>query len=275
MATQTSADITAVPTLPPPAFVTAPPRMEPSPKWVRVVFGGGFIADSRAATLLWEPPHPTPTYYFPRADVRMDLLEASSHTRDSKTMGRATYWNLRSGRRSASNAAWAYEQPPAGAPDASQYLAFKWDAMDAWYEEDEEVFVHPRDPHHRVDVSLSSRHVEVVVDGEVVADTTRPRLLFETTLPVRYYIPKLDVRMELLLPSSTVTRCPYKGVASHWSLKDRGSDFEDIAWTYHLAAPECAKIVDLVAFYNERVDAIRVDDVVQPVPQTPWARRRP
>jgi uncharacterized protein (DUF427 family) len=260
----------APPSLPPPAFLTAPPRLEPSPKWVRGRFNGQWVADSRRAMLLWEPPHPTPLYYFPRDDVRMDLLLPSDHTRGSQSMGTATYWDLRVGDRTAGNAAWAYDSPPAGVPDARGYITFKWDALDAWYEEDEEVFVHPRDPYHRVDVITSSRHVEVTVGGVKVADSTRPRLLFETTLPVRYYLPKLDVRMELLEPSPTLTQCPYKGAATHWSM--RGGELTDVAWTYHLTTPECARIADLVAFYNERVDAIRVDGEIQPVPQTPWSR---
>jgi uncharacterized protein (DUF427 family) len=73
--------------------------------------------------------------------------------------------------------------------------------MDAWFEEDEEVFVHPRDPYHRIDVLRSSRRVKVVLAGETVGETVQPTLLFETGLPVRYYFPRIDLRMELFLPS--------------------------------------------------------------------------
>jgi uncharacterized protein (DUF427 family) len=264
----------APPTLPPPEFLTAPPRFEATPKWVRATYNGQWVADSRRAMLLWEPPRPTPLYYFPRDDVRMELLSPSDHTRNSQSLGAATYWNLRVRDRNAGNAAWAYDSPPDGAPDTRGYVAFKWDMLDAWYEEDEEVFVHPRDPHHRVDVLISSRHVEVTLGGVKVADSARPRLLFETTLPVRYYLPKLDVRMDLLEPSPTLTQCPYKGEATHWNLRGGDSASADIAWTYHLPTPECARIADLVAFYNERVDAIHVDGELQAVPQTPWSRHR-
>ena len=132
------------------------------------------------------------------------------------------------------------------------------------------MFVHPRDPHHRVDVLNSSRHVKVVVYGELVAETRRPRLLFETDLPVRYYIPRLDVRMDLLEPTDSVSRCPYKGVASYWSLRAGEKVHKDIAWSYKAPIPECPKIENLIAFYNEKVD-IEVDGQPLERPRTPWS----
>jgi len=143
--------------------------------------------------------------------------------------------------------------------------------MDAWFEEDDEVFVHPRDPYHRVDVLNSSRHVKVIVGGEVVAETTRPRLLFETGLPTRYYIPKLDVRLDLLTPTNTSTRCPYKGKASYWTVNLGGKEFTDIVWGYPAPIPECPKIENLLCFYDEKVDAVYVDGELQPKPVTPWS----
>jgi uncharacterized protein (DUF427 family) len=132
------------------------------------------------------------------------------------------------------------------------------------------VFVHPRDPYHRVDVVHSSRHVKVVVDGEVVAETTRPRLLFETGLPTRYYIPKLDVRMDLLQPTDSVTACPYKGRARYWSVRVGDRTLKDLVWSYPAPIPECPKIEGLLSFYNERVD-IYVDGELQPRPKTQWS----
>jgi uncharacterized protein (DUF427 family) len=142
--------------------------------------------------------------------------------------------------------------------------------VDAWFEEDEEVFVHPRDPYHRVDVLHSSRHIQIVVGGEVVADSSRPRLLFETGLPTRYYLPKLDVRLDLLKLSATVTRCPYKGVASHYSLVLNGVELKDAAWSYPAPIAEIPKIENLICFYNERVDQIIVDGKAETKPVTPW-----
>jgi uncharacterized protein (DUF427 family) len=114
--------------------------------------------------------------------------------------------------------------------------------------------------------------VRVVIGGETVADTHRPRLLFETGLPTRYYIPKVDVRMDLLTATDSHTRCPYKGIASYWTAKVAGQEVKDIAWAYPAPIPECSKIENLVSFYNERVDAIHVDGELQPVPQTAWSK---
>ncbi len=247
-----------------------PVRFERSPRWVRVFFNHATIADSKRVRLMHEPNR-LPVYYFPKEDVRMDLLEASDHRTPSPYKGDAAYWTLRVGDRVAENAVWSYPNPPPGCPDIRGYLAFYWDKMDAWFEEDDEVFVHPRDPYHRVDVLHSSRHVRVVVGGETVAESHRPRLLFETSLPTRYYIPKVDVRMDLLEPSPTTTRCPYKGKASYWSVRVGDRVFEDFVWGYPAPIAECPKIENLVCFFNERVDAIYVDGERQPVPKTPWS----
>jgi len=152
------------------------------------------------------------------------------------------------------------------------FVAFYWNRVDAWYEEDEEIFVHPRDPYKRVDVLDSTRSVQVVVGGQVVAETRRARFLFETRLPTRYYIPPEDVRMDLLVPSETVTRCPYKGQARYYSVKIGDKVFSDLVWTYPDPIPECPKIKAYLCFFNEQVDEIRVDGVPVPRPVTPWSK---
>ena len=134
------------------------------------------------------------------------------------------------------------------------------------------MFVHPRDSHHRVDVLNSSRHVRVVVGGEAVADSHRPRLLFETGLPTRYYLPRMDVRMDLLTESETVTHCPYKGRTVHYDLALGDRSVRDIAWSYPFPIPECPKIENLICFYDERVDLVELDGEAQPRPQTPWSK---
>ena len=145
--------------------------------------------------------------------------------------------------------------------------------MDAWYEEDDEVYVHPRDPYKRIDVLHSSRHVRVVIAGETVAETRRPCLLFETGLPTRYYVPREDVRMDLLEPTELTTRCPYKGMASYWSVRVGDYVAENGVWSYSDPIPECAKIKDRLCFYNERVD-LYVDGELQSRPQTMWSQER-
>jgi uncharacterized protein (DUF427 family) len=243
-------------------------RVEPSARWVRAVVGGVAVADSKQVLTVTMG---LPVYYFPIGDVRADLLEPSDRTESHAILGQRSFYHLRVGDRQIENAAWRF-QPPPGALELGEHVAFYWDRLDHWYEEDDEVFVHPRDVHHRVDVLNSSRHVRVAVGGEVVADSHRPRVLFETGLPTRYYLPRMDVRMDLLNQSETVTACPYKGRTVHFDLELGGRAFPDIAWSYPFPIPECPKIENLICFYDERVDTIVVDGEVQPKPQTPWSR---
>src|SRR6266567_1881284 len=239
----------------------------PTDRRVRVMYGGATIADSRAVMLMLEKRR-LAVYYFPTKDVRVDLLQPTSYTSPHPGKGLASFYSVKVGDRLVEKAAWRYLQPER--PDLKDYVAFYWDKMDAWFEEDDEVFVHPRDPYHRVDVLNSSRSVKVRVGGELVAETRRPHLLFETGLPVRYYIPMLDVRMELLESSKTTSRCPYKGVASYWSVRAAGATHPDLAWAYRSPIPECTKIENLIAFFNERVD-LEVDGERLERPLTPWS----
>lgn len=242
---------------------------EPCAKRLRIVFGGETIADTTAVRLLHETKH-IPVYYFPRADVRMDLLTPTDHTTFCPFKGTASYYTLAGGGRRADNAVWTYAAPFDEVPEIKDYLAFYWDKMDHWYEEDEEIFVHARDPYKRIDIVDSSRPVRIVLGRETVAESTGARFLFETGLPTRYYLPATDVRVDLI-PSETHTSCPYKGTASYWSVKAGGRVFEDIVWFYPDPVPEAAKIKDRVCFFNEKVDAIEVDGVVVPKQQSPWS----
>jgi len=244
-------------------------HVEASPRRVRVTFNGQTIADSKRAVLLRETGY-LPVYYFPSEDVRQDVLEPTDlHTR-CPYKGEASYWTVRVGDRAAENAMWGYLDPLPERADIAGYRAFYWDRMDAWYEEDEQVFKHPRDPYHRVDVLQSSRQVRVEIGGQVVAESQRPRLLFETNLPTRYYLPIEDVRMDLLEPTQTTSVCPYKGTASYWKLRGDAAG-RDVAWSYQDPIPEAPKIRGLIAFFNERVDALYVDDQLQDKPRTAWA----
>ncbi len=247
--------------------------LEDSPRRVRVMFSGQTVADSRSVKLLHETGL-LPVYYFPEEDVRMDLLEESDHSTHCPFKGDASYWSVRVGNRVAENAVWSYPEPIDSAPPLAGYLAFYWRIMDHWYEEDEEVFVHPRDPYHRVDILESSRHLKVRVNGEVVAETQRPKVLFETGLPPRYYIPPEDVREDVLVGSEKTTRCPYKGTASYWSVETGGERAEDLVWYYPEPIPEAAKIKGHLAFFNEKVDLevdLEVDGEKQERPQTQWS----
>lgn len=233
-------------------------HIELSPRRVRTYFGGKLIADSERALLVYETKRP-PAYWFPIADVRMEYLNQKDASNGANEVLR---WRLRVDAHVIENAARAYAKPGGDLAALDDHLTFHWDEMDAWFEEDEEIFVHPRDPYTRVDTVHSSRHVRVEIGGVVVAETRRPVLLFETGLPTRYYIPKQDVRMDLLQPTSSVSRCPYKGVARYWSGPLGGSMIHDVVWSYPAPIPECPKIENLLSFYNERVD-LYVDGVLQ------------
>ena len=247
-----------------------PVRLEPNHRRVRAFVDGIAIADSVRSLYLFEKGH-LPVYYFPKTDVRFDLLDASDHTTHCPRKGDAVYWTIAVGERRIENAVWGYPVPLPGAPDLADYVAFYWDRVDNWFEEDEEVFVHPRDPYKRIDAIRSSRHVEVRVNGQTIAETRRPVLLFETGLPTRYYIPKLDIRLELLVPSAKTTACPYKGIASYYSVVAPPADIvEDIAWVYPNPIPQIPTIENHIAFFNEHIDLI-VDGDPQPRPSTPWS----
>ncbi len=240
-----------------------PIRVEPSRRWVRVEFNGQIVADSKRPILAWPEGHMV-TYYFPMDDVRRELLTEARQGSDGKQ-----YYDLRVDDQVAEAAAWSYPDPEPDKAALEGYFTFKWNKMDHWYEEEEEIFGHPRDPYHRVDPVQSSRHIEVVVDGVTVAETQRPVLLFETGLPTRYYFPQEDVRMDLLTPTRAVTYCPYKGVASYWTVAAGDETRRNIVWGYLDPLPEMPKIKGLLSFFNEKVD-IYVDGELEERPQTPW-----
>jgi len=242
-------------------------RVEPATKRVRIMLGGLVVADTTDAVYVWENPN-YPQYYIPLADVAPGVLKETGTTSRSPSRGTANHFSVHSGDRVADDAAWCYADSPIEA--LRDRVRFDWGAMDAWFEEDEEVFVHPRSPYTRVDILRASRTVRIQVAGVVVAETTHPTFLFETGLPRRTYIPKLDVRMDLLDSTASSTMCPYKGTARYWSVRAGGEVHADLAWSYDAPFRESAPIAGLVAFYDERVDVL-VDGVLQPRPKTHFA----
>ena len=231
-------------------------KFEPTPRWVRGTLNGETIVDSKHAMLMIESPGEV-DYYFPFEEVRMDLLEESDYTETSGYRGARRFWNLKVGDKVVENAAWTYE-PKDKRPDFTGYLALKWKALDHWYEEEEEILLHPRNPYHRIDTVQSSRHIEVFVDGVKVADTTKPYLLFETNLPTRYYIPESDVKTECLTPSDTQTICPYKGFASYYNVNVNGEPYRDLVWTYPDPIPEAPKLKGELAFWPEKDKRVQI-----------------
>ena len=243
--------------------------LEPTPKRIRVIVAGETIADSRRAMMLHESGH-QPIYYFPPEDVRSDLLEPSDRHTHCPKKGDASYYTIRVGEQVVDAGAWYYPEPLPGTPPIKGLIAFYWNRMDHWFEEDEEVFGHPRDPYHRIDVISTTRAIRVSLDGEVLAETDRALALFESNLPTRWYLPREDVRAELE-PSDTVTRCPYKGTAGYYSVKLAGGELgQDLLWFYEEPFPESSRIAGLVCFFNERLD-IELDGELQERPESPWS----
>jgi uncharacterized protein (DUF427 family) len=243
-------------------------RIETGAKRIRAYLGGEVVADSMAPLLVWERPY-YPTYYFPLADVRRELLAVDDGAVvRSPSRGDGRRFSVRAGRKLAEGAAVRHEHSPFA--ELRDAIRLEWDAMDAWFEEDEEVFTHARDPYTRVDILASSRHVRVEVDGVTIAESTSPRLLFETGLPVRYYLPRPHIRMDLLEPTAAVSHCPYKGRAEWWSVRAGDGVHQDLAWSYSTPLPESQKIAGLVSFYDEKVD-VYVDGVLQQRPVTKFS----
>ena len=241
-------------------------RLEPTQRRIRVRLGGSVVADSSRATLLVEyGPGRLPTYYLPRDDVRPDALVDESRGADGRRA-----WAVTGGRSRIEAGAWEHPDPTGELAALADHVTFSWQRLE-WFEEDERVVVHARDPHHRVDELRSSRRVEVFVAGERVASTIRPVLVFETNLPTRFYLPAEDVWTELFAPSDLVTSCPYKGTARYWSVRVGETLETDLVWSYPDPIPQSPKIKGLLCFFNERVDLV-VDGVALERPVTPWSR---
>jgi uncharacterized protein (DUF427 family) len=225
--------------------------MHPFPRRVRATFGGQTVLDTDRAVLLHETGLP-PQLYAPIEDIRADLIQPTDHHTYCPFKGTASYWTVNAGDQQAENAIWSYPEPNQEAAWLEGYAGFYWNAMDEWYDEDERVDGHLRDPYHRVDVRRSSRHVRVLAnDGTVLAETTRPLLLSETGLPNRFYIPAEDVRQDLLEPTDTHTHCPYKGTASYWSVAKDGGKLTDAVWSYPQAEGDSAAISGYLSFLHD------------------------
>jgi len=244
--------------------------LEPTPKRIRVEVGGVTIADSRHAMMLHEGGH-QPLYYFPPRDVRADVLEPSDRHTHCPKKGDAAYYTIRAGDEVVQDGAWYYPDPLPGTPPIQGLIAFYFDRMGRWLEEDEVIGVHPRDPYHRIDVLATDRHIRVSLHGELLAETDRALALFESNLPPRWYLPLQDVRARLE-PSETVTHCPYKGEAHYHSIAGAQDAGRDLVWFYEAPLDEVRRIKDLVCFFNEKVD-IELDGESQERPESPWSGR--
>jgi uncharacterized protein (DUF427 family) len=263
-------------------------RHEPTAKRIQAVLGGETVVDSTRAVLVWEPRRIVPSYAVPMEDLRGELVPAGpggAGPGDDVGVALADVTALRvldprvpftvhstAGEVVDLRAA-GQLRPGAGFcpadPDLAGLVVLDFGAFDAWFEEDEQNVAHPRDPFHRIDVLPSSRQVRLELDGQVLAVSSRPVLLFETMLPTRYYLPRADVTAELM-PSSTRTWCAYKGQASYFSAQVGDRLVPDIAWSYPDPEHDAARVRDLIAFFDERID-VTLDGQRRPRPVTPWS----
>jgi uncharacterized protein (DUF427 family) len=239
-------------------------RVEQGHKRVRAYLSGELVADTTAPLLAWEIPY-YPTYYIPEADVRAELVP-SGVAAARPGLGAGQLFDVKAGTATAAGAAIRY--PEASAAQLHSAVRLDWPAMTEWLEEDEPVYTHPRDPYTRIDILASSRPVRIELDGITVAESDQPRILFETGLPPRYYLPLTALRLDLLRPSDASTHCPYKGTASYWSVETGTRLHKDLVWMYRMPLPESQKIAGLACFYNERV-RLYVDGELQPRPRSP------
>jgi len=242
-------------------------HVDPGRKRVRTYVGGIAIADTTRPLLVWENPA-YPAYYIPIADVRTDLLAPTATTTHSPSRGDAQHFTVKANGEERVDSAWQYPQSPI--EELRDCIRFDWNAMDAWFEEDEEVYVHPRSPYARIDILPTSRAVRIEVDGVVLATSTHAHVLHETGLPPRWYLPKVDVRMDLLVATDHTTQCPYKGRAEYWSARVGERLEENVAWSYRTPLPESIRVAGMIAFYDERVDVV-VDGERQERPVTKFS----
>ncbi|MCX5054693.1 MULTISPECIES: DUF427 domain-containing protein [unclassified Streptomyces] len=229
-----------------------PERMlfaEPSRRRMRVRYGGAWIADSEDVVLLHEPGR-YPVAYFPLGDTAEGALQPSEHTTRHRDLGPTDWYTVRTGERSAPRAAWQYTELPLHAGELKGRVAFAWRAMDAFYEEDERIVGHAADTYHRIDIRRTSRHLVVRVGDRVVADSTRPLVLYESGFAPRWYVPRADVDESALTAAEGRTFCPYKGLASYYDVDAarRG------AWSYEDAWSEVGRVSRMVSFEPDKVE---------------------
>lgn len=241
-------------------------RFEACNKRIRALISGEVVCDSSEALLVWEVAH-YPAYYVPSKDVRA-VLVPTDKTEHAPARGQAQYFDVLLAGERRKDAAYSFPESPVA--ELRDYVRLLWGAMDEWLEEDEPIYVHPRSPYTRVDILASSREVRVLLEGIELARSAQPRLLFETGLPTRYYLPLSHLSTELLRPSEHHSRCPYKGTADYFSIEIEGKRYEDYVWIYRSPVLESVKIAGLACFYNEQVD-IYVDGIAQARPQTQFS----
>lgn len=260
-------------------------QFDPTSKRVRAFAFGQAVVDTRRAMIVWEPKRVVPSYAVPVEDLAgtLDLADPTSDEEHPVRLGAGgppvldprtpfavhttpgTSLTIRSDEGELAGAAFRCDDP-----DLAGHVVLDFAAFDEWREEDDRIYAHPRDPYKRIDVRQGSRHVTISRDGQLLADSKRPKLLFETHIPPRYYLPREDVRLDLLISSDTRTECAYKGVAGYWSARLPAGIVRDLCWSYEEPLSDAAEVRGLICFFDERVD-LTLDGIAQPRPVTPWS----
>ena len=247
-------------------------RWHPEAKRIRALVGGAAVVDSTRARIVWEPRRVVPSFAVPINDIDGSLVAAEPDTAEEQAvqlgngppvLDPSTGFTFHSVEGQSFDIVTGTSQLPAAAfapadADFDGYVIVDFEAFDEWREEDEVLVGHARDPFKTVDTRRSSRRVEVEIAGVTVADSTRSVMLFETYLPTRYYLPREDVRMDLLVPTDTTSVCAYKGHARYWSAHVDDTVVADVAWSYEDPHNYATSVKDMICFFNERVD-ISVD----------------
>jgi uncharacterized protein (DUF427 family) len=247
-----------------PAMIAPLNHVEPVPRRVRAFLGGQTVFDTTRALYVWEWEY-YPQYYIPLAHVADGVLVNEQHPRHTQ-QGVAEVHALAVGEETRAAAARVLTEPTVDA--LVNTVRFEWAALDHWFEEDEQIFVHPRNPYVRVDALRSTRRVRVELEGTLLAESSSPVMVFETGLPTRYYFNRTEVCFEHLEPTDTVTECPYKGTTSgYWSIRTGDAVHRDLAWAYNFPTRQLLPITGLVSFYNEKVD-ITIDGQRMARPRT-------
>ena len=229
--------------------------VEPLRRRMRVRFGGTWIADSEHVLLLFEPGR-YPVAYFPETDVSPHTLERTDHTAQHPDLGLTSWYSVRAGEHVAPRGAWQHTALPAHASGLKARVAFAWRAMDAFYEEDEQIVGHAADNYHRIDIRQASRNLVVRQRDRIIADTTRPLVLYESGFAPRWYVLRADIDESALTPVKLQTFCPYKGLCSYYTI----GDARLAAWSYPDAYPEVRRISNLVSFEPDIV-SVHLDGI--------------
>jgi len=236
-----------------PSNITRANLVEPVPRRVRGMLGEEIVFDTTRAHYVWEHAF-YPQFYIPVDDIHDGVL-VSEEVKQHSPRGEVELYSLHAGGEKRKHAAKVLRTSSIDA--LKDTVRFEWSALDAWYEEDERIFVHPRNPYVRVDALRSTRTVRVELEGVVLAESSSPVMVFETGLPTRYYLNPLEIDFSHLVPTTTVTSCPYKGMTSgYWSARIGEEVHPDVAWTYDFPTVQLQPIAGMIAFYNEKVDLV-------------------